>query len=121
MARVLVVDDEPDYPQLLSIILGAEGFEVQTATTGAEAMRVVDHFLPDVLIVDWALAASENGLDLAGAVESRNPRLRTILITGYPLPSLGALAERLPRIEFLAKPFTPAELVAMVRAAAGSA
>ena len=120
MVRVLVVDDEPDYPQLLSIILGAEGFDVQTATTGAEAMRVVEHFSPDVLIVDWMLEASDDGLDVAKGIESRNPNLRTILITGYPSPSLEARVEQLPNVEFLAKPFTPADLVAMVRAAANS-
>lgn len=121
MVRVLVVDDEPDYPELLSIILGAEGFDVQTATTGAEAMRVVEHFVPDVLIVDWMLEASDSGLDVAKAIESRNPNLRTILITGYPSPSLEARIDQLPNVELLAKPFTPADLVAMVRAAADPA
>jgi DNA-binding NtrC family response regulator len=121
MTRVLVVDDEADYPQLLSIILGKEGFDVQTAATGAEAMRVVEHFVPDVLIVDWMLEASDDGMDVAKTIESLNPNLRTILITGYPSPSLEARIERLANVEFLAKPFTPADLVAMVRRAAGSA
>jgi CheY-like chemotaxis protein len=121
VTRVLVVDDEVDYPRLLSIILGKEGFDVQTAATGAEAMQVVEHFLPDVLIVDWMLEAADNGLDVAKAIEARNPNLRTILITGYPSPSLEARIEQVPNVEFLAKPFAPSDLVAMVRAAADSA
>ena len=80
MASVLVVDDEADYPQLLSIILSKEGFEVQTAASGHEATQQCAHSMPDVLVVDWMLEGS-NGLDVAAALRTRNPKLRTILIT----------------------------------------
>jgi DNA-binding NtrC family response regulator len=121
VVRILVVDDEADYPHLLSIILGKEGFDVQTACTGAEAVRVVARFVPDVLIVDWMLEPANNGLDVAKTIEERNPKLQTILITGYPSASLESRVQQLPNVEFLAKPFTPADLVAMVRRASASA
>lgn len=120
MVTVLVVDDEVDYPQLLSIILSKEGFEVRTASNSAEALDQCDDFMPDVLVVDWMLAGAANGLDVAELVRIRNPKLRTILITGYPSAELEARVKALPATRFLAKPFSPADLVGMVRAAVES-
>ena len=119
MIRVLVVDDEPDYPRLLSIILSKEGFEVATATTGVEALEVGGYFAPDVLIVDWMLNGTEDGLWVAEALRRKYPAIRTILITGYPSMDLEAEVERLPAMRFLAKPFTPADLISLVRHAIG--
>lgn len=115
MVRVLVVDDEADYPQLLSIILSKEGFAVQTAATAQEAIAPREDFVPDVLVVDWMLEGSDNGLDVAGVLRDRNPRMRTILITGYPSAELEARVRKIPATRFLAKPFAPADLVDMVR------
>lgn len=115
MVRVLVVDDEVDYPQLLSIILSKEGFTVQTAATAQEAVAPRDDFVPDVLVVDWMLEGADTGLDVAAALLQRSPRMRTILITGYPSAELESRVKKLPATRFLAKPFAPAELVAMVR------
>ncbi|HLA83826.1 MAG TPA: response regulator [Thermoguttaceae bacterium] len=118
MKRVLVVDDEPDYPQLLSIILTKEGFEVRTAGDGDEARRIAAHFLPDVLVVDWLLDGAEDGLQVADAVTHLNPRLQTVLITGYPSVALEQRVAQMPTVRFLTKPFTPSHLVELVRDAA---
>ena len=117
MIRVLVVDDEPDYPQLLSIILAREGFEVETAANGKESRLVAARFAPDVLIVDWMLEDSEDGLDVSRSLKEANPSLRTILITGYPSAALESRIERTADVHLLTKPFTPAHLVKMVREA----
>ena len=68
MTRVLVVDDEPDYPRLLDIILTKEGFDVRTAADGDEARRVAEDFSPDVLVIDWMLGGREDGLRVATAL-----------------------------------------------------
>jgi two-component system KDP operon response regulator KdpE len=54
-ARVLVADDEPDLLDLLRETLAAQGYDVMTAVTGAEALAAVSSFCPDVLIVDIAM------------------------------------------------------------------
>jgi len=117
MVRVLVVDDEPDYPRLLNIILSKEGFEVATAESASEALNVGAHFAPEVLIVDWMLNGTEDGLWIAEALRQEYPALQTILITGYPSLELEAQVKRLPATRFLAKPFTPADLIELVREA----
>ncbi len=120
MTKVLVVDDEPDYPQLLSIILTKEGFDVRTAAGDEEARKVVEDFVPDVLVVDWMLEGSEDGLHVSEVVRRRNPKLQTVLITGYPSLALEHRVERIPSVRFLTKPFTPSHLVDLVRGATGS-
>jgi len=119
MARVLVVDDEPDYPQLLGLILTKEGFEVRTAASGKEAYEVAAQFRPDVLVVDWMLEGSDDGLVVAETLAKANPALQTVLITGYPSLTLEHHVQRMPSVRFLTKPFTLSHLVDMVRGAAG--
>ncbi|MBN1909256.1 MAG: response regulator [Pirellulales bacterium] len=114
MVRVLVVDDEPDYPRLLDIILSKEGFEVRTAASGAEALEVGGRFAADVLIVDWMLDGAEDGLRIARELRSQHPTLQTILITGYPSLDLESQVNQEPATRFLAKPFAPADLIALV-------
>jgi DNA-binding NtrC family response regulator len=115
MTRVLVVDDEPDYPQLLSIILSKEGFEVQTAASSEEARCVAKEFTPDVLIVDWMLDGAKDGLQVSQTLGELNPGMRTVLITGYPSDAVEAHAEQVATAHFLNKPFTPSQLVELVR------
>lgn len=119
MFKVLVVDDEPDYPQLLRIILTKEGFEVRTAASGEDACAIATTFLPDVLVIDWMLEGSPDGLKVAETIGQINPRVQTILITGYPSVSLESRVEQIPSVRFLTKPFTPSRLVEMVHEAAG--
>ncbi|HBO45666.1 MAG TPA: hypothetical protein DD670_17410 [Planctomycetaceae bacterium] len=119
MTRVLVVDDEPDYPQLLSIILTKEGFEVETAANGDDARRVASRFVPDVLIVDWMLEDSEDGLAVSKSLARSCPNLRTVLITGYPSSALESRIKKTPDVRLLTKPFTPTHLIELVRELGG--
>ena len=118
MKNVLVVDDEPDYPQLLSIILTKEGFDVKTAAGGEEARQIAEQFMPDVLVVDWMLEGSDDGFQVAEALERLNPNLKTVLITGYPSLALEKRVKQLRSAQFLTKPFTPSHLVELVHEAA---
>ena len=55
MARVLVVDDEPQIRAILRAYLSAEGFQVQDAATGAQALRVLTSEPPDLVLLDIGL------------------------------------------------------------------
>jgi CheY-like chemotaxis protein len=54
-ARILIADDVPDVVQLLRDALIEQGYEVQTATTGIEALNAVVTFQPDVLLLDMQM------------------------------------------------------------------
>ena len=53
--RVLVVDDEPSLADLLTLALQYEGWEVRSAGTGGEALRLADEFRPDAVLLDMML------------------------------------------------------------------
>ncbi len=70
MARVLVVDDEPSYRKYLERYLIHEGYELKTAGSSTEAMRIAADFEPHVLLVDWMLKDRLHGLDVGLALRA---------------------------------------------------
>lgn len=118
MSRILVVDDEPQYGEYLYDWLTREGHEVKTAVTAEDAIDYGTSWLPSVLVADWMLASSVDGLQVSEAVRAANPRLQTILITGYPSSELKARAEKANVFSFIEKPFSLAEVAGAVRQAA---
>lgn len=84
------------------------------AGTSREAMKVGPEFKPDVLVVDWVLNEQFNGLDVAVALRRTDGLPKTILVSGYPSSEIESLMAK-QHIKFLAKPFGPEDLLAMVR------
>ncbi|HEV2826209.1 MAG TPA: diguanylate cyclase [Pyrinomonadaceae bacterium] len=76
--RVLVVDDDPDKSELLKVALGLEGYEVQTAANGREALSAIESFQPDLIVSD-IMMPEVNGYELARRIRE-NPRTRYIPI-----------------------------------------
>jgi CheY-like chemotaxis protein len=118
MSKVLIVDDEPQYGVYLSDWLTREGYEVKTATTAEDAIDFGTHWLPSVLVADWMLTSSLDGLQVSQAVRAANPDLQTILITGYPSQELKARAAEANVFSFIEKPFSLTEVAGAVRRAA---
>lgn len=54
-ARILVVDDEPDLLELLVVLLEGEGYAIDTATNGAEALQSADSCLPSLVLLDMKM------------------------------------------------------------------
>lgn len=82
MERVLIVDDEPMVSELLRRFLEAEGFEVDTAVTGAEALERMRRDLPNIVLCDIRLP-DVDGKDLLGALKAIHPMTNVVMITGY--------------------------------------
>lgn len=80
--RILVVDDEAVCTMFLSLALQEEGFDVKTAVTADEAIRVGEEFKPHVLITDWMLKDAKDGLHVTRHLTSQLPEMRVIFITG---------------------------------------
>ena len=118
MTKILLVDDEPSYRDSLRPILSQEGYEVQAAADSRAALAFLPEFVPDVLLIDWMLRDTMDGLELAEAVRAVHPSVRTIFITGYPTSTLQARISSLPQCCYLVKPFLLADLLAAVRDAA---
>lgn len=114
---VLLVEDDVDLRKLTKDILGLDGYNVLEAATPEEAMGFARSGVPiDLLLTDLALPRM-NGKALADAALGIRPELRVVYMSGYApgsmLPDVGLI----PEFHFLEKPFTPAKLLAKLRAA----
>jgi two-component system, OmpR family, phosphate regulon response regulator PhoB len=116
-ADVLIVEDEPDIRNLVVHHLTRDGFRCRTAGTGAEALAHVRAATPDLVVLDLMLP------EMTGLEVCR--RLRADPTTaGVPIIMLTAKTDEVDRIvglemgadDYVAKPFSPKELVARVRA-----
>lgn len=113
--RLLIVDDEPNLLRAVAACLRGEGYEVDTARSGEEALVHVAQRLPDLIVSDIRMPRMD-GYALARQLRS-NPRTHLI-----PIVFLTAKDESTDRIEgirsgvdaYLTKPFEPDELVAVI-------
>jgi DNA-binding response OmpR family regulator len=79
--RILVVDDEPQIREMLSMYFERHGYDTATAGDSAETLRIVAKGKVDVVVLDIGLA-DEDGLKLLGKLKSEHPELRVIMLTG---------------------------------------
>lgn len=111
---ILVVDDDPKLRDLLAQYLGKEGYRVRSANDGNEMDGLIAKARPDLLVLDLMLPG-EDGLSIARRLRSSGD---------IPVIILSARGEEVDRIvglevgadDYLAKPFSPRELLARIRA-----
>jgi len=113
-APILVVDDDPKIVSLVKTYLEREGFRVITAADGKAALQAFNEFLPGLIVLDLMLPELD-GLALMRIVRERS-NVPIVMISAR-----GAVADRVYGIhegadDYLAKPFSPAELIVRVKA-----
>ena len=69
--RILAVDDQRYFRELIEGLLTEEGYEVQTASSGEEALRILDHTSFDIILTDLVMPVM-NGTDLVQRVKERD-------------------------------------------------
>jgi CheY-like chemotaxis protein len=79
--RILVVDDDGRICTMAKAILESQGYEVQCAVDGFEALTALTHSLPDVIISDLQMP-NMSGFEFLSVVRKRFPRIPTIAISG---------------------------------------
>jgi Lrp/AsnC family transcriptional regulator for asnA, asnC and gidA len=119
-ARILLVDDDPDFVEATRLILLAEGFEVQTANNGETALGAMHMTRPDLVILDVMMQGLLDGLQTAKAIRAdadfKNvPILMISSITTTSFAGLLPSGESLPADNLLVKPVEPSLLVAEVK------
>lgn len=108
---VLVVDDDPAILTTVSEILELEGYEVETATNGAVALRVVESAEPAVVLLDMRMPVLD-GWGFARELRQRNLHPPILVMTAAQ--SARAWAEEIGADGYLAKPFELDDLLAAV-------
>lgn len=79
--RLLIIDDEPLVLKSVSMALTFAGYAVESAASGAEALRKLKSSTYDLIVTDWKMPEMK-GDDLAGRIRSRHPHLPILLLTG---------------------------------------
>ena len=116
--KVLVVDDEEVIRDVCAQILTNEGYEVATASSGKQALRMVSEITYDAVVTD-IMMPDMSGLELLEILRSTNLDVCMIVITGLGTFDMATQSDRLGAREFVVKPFTPDELSEAVRKALG--
>ncbi len=114
--RILIIDDEPHLLATLEEILRQEGYEVDSARTGKEALERLRHAAYDVVIVDHHLPDG-TGLGLHTEFEKIQPAPATVLLTGHASIDTAIEAIRRGASDYLLKPTHPEDLKRSVRQA----
>ena len=113
---VVVVDDEPDVLDLLSLVLARQGYEVHVAPSGPMALELVRDLEPDAVVADLYMPVL-SGLDVLDACQSIDRELAVLLLTGHAsLPTAIEAVARGAR-GYLVKPIEAAALCESVRGA----
>jgi two-component system response regulator AtoC len=117
MRRVLVVDDEENLRLLVRTVLRREGFEVEVASGGEQALALVETFGPDVVLTDVRMPRM-GGLDLLTTLKAKGNDAVVIVMSAYGNVDLAIEAMKAGAYDYLQKPFKPEELVLVLRKAA---
>jgi two-component system response regulator PilR (NtrC family) len=117
-SKILIVEDEPGLREMLAILFRREGYEVVLAPGLRAALETItQHPQPfPVVLTDLAMPDG-SGLDVLAAAKSRSQATEVILITAHSTVENAIQAMRLGAYDFVAKPFQPLELAALVQKA----
>jgi DNA-binding response OmpR family regulator len=119
--RLLVVEDEPALAKVLQMRLQIEGFEVDVAGDGAEAMSMIGKRRPDLVVCDLMMPVMD-GLEVTRAIKG-DPHLKAIpilILTALKSAKERAQLEQLGADAFVSKPFDGKELSAQIRQLLGT-
>lgn len=114
LTRILVVDDEPSITDAVATALRYEGFDTREAATAGAARSAIDDFRPDLIVLDVMLP-DRDGLTLARGLREDGDRTPVIFLTARDAQE-DRLAGLAVADDYIAKPFSLAEIVARVRA-----
>ena len=103
-ARILAVDDQRYFRELIAGMLAEEGFEAQTAASGEEALHLLDGADFDIVLTDLVMPGMD-GSELVHRVKERNPDQSVVVVTGVVDVKTAVDAMKLGATDYLLKPF----------------
>jgi DNA-binding NtrC family response regulator len=101
--KVLLVDDEMDFLELMEERLAARGVEVSTSGSAEDALARIEKDLFDAVILDLQMPGM-NGLEVLKRIKERRPEIQVILLTGHATVEKGVEAIKLGAMDFVEKP-----------------
>ncbi|MCO4101356.1 MAG: sigma-54-dependent Fis family transcriptional regulator [Gemmatimonas sp.] len=112
--RILVIDDEPGIRQALGQLLEYEGFEVKTASGGAEGITLYDSFRPQLVFLDVKMAGLD-GLEVLKRLRQADPTATVVMISGHATIQTAVEATQLGAYDILEKPLDTDRVLVLLR------
>ncbi len=109
-ARILAVDDQRYFRELTEGLLGDAGYEVQTASSGEEALHILEHADFDIILTDLVMPGID-GSELIGRIKERRPNQDIVMVTGVVDVKIAVDAMKQGAIDYILKPFDRAALL----------
>lgn len=113
-ARILVVEDDASIRSGLRVTLELEGFGVEEAVDGAEAVRKLASFSPDIVLLDLMLPG-KSGFDICRDFRAQKPDMPILMLTARSDEASKVAGLTLGADDYVTKPFSLAELIARIR------
>lgn len=114
--RILLVDDEIEFLDVMAERLRVRGMEVFTAESPEAAVSMIDKEILDVVILDYSMPGMD-GIQTMKMLRGKKPDLKVILLTGYGTVGKGIEAMKMGAFDFLEKPADIDLLVTKIRQA----
>ena len=118
METILIVDDEKNYPLILSAILEEEGFETFTANSGGEALDILSNTDIDLVLTDMKMP-SMDGIELLEKIKAKDHDLPVIMMTAHGTVDKAVEAMQKGAYSYILKPFDNDRLIIYVNKAVG--
>ena len=114
--KVLLVDDEVDFVEMMSQRLEIRDMDVETALSGDEALKYIERKQIDVMLLDVQMPGRD-GLETLKETKKRKPLVRVLMLTGHATVEIAIQGMKLGADDFLIKPTDTEELIKKIGAA----
>lgn len=113
--KILLVDSNPEDLRVTSELLEGEGYELQVASSGSQALALFDELQPDLVVLELYLPGGPDGLEVCRQIRSRS-EIPIMIVTAKNEEVDVVVGLEIGADEYMAKPFRSREFVARVRA-----
>ena len=114
--KVLIVDDEKDFLDIIAERIGARGMDVSTATSAEDALNMVEEESFDVVIMDFMMPALD-GFEALKLMKAKQPEVQIILLTGNVPDEKRMEAKALGALDVIEKPPDLKDLIQKIKKA----
>ena len=104
LGRLLLVDDEAPVLEVLNEYFSSQGYAVETASTGADALTVAQHYRPDLVLLDIRMPGMD-GVEVLKKLRELDPDLAVIMVTANEDSALARETLKIGAFDYVSKPF----------------
>jgi DNA-binding NtrC family response regulator len=112
--RILVIDDDENIRKVLETILADEGYSVETAETAKKAIEKSEHAFFNLALIDVRLPDME-GIELLSKLRNTKPKMRKVIVTGYPTLQNAIAAVNKGADAYVMKPFDVEKILQTIK------